>query len=266
MSTLVADPIATPILVREDRGGIVTLTLNRPEHFNALSAELLGALQRALDEIARDAAVRVVIIAAHGKGFCAGHDLREIKALATKAAIEALFLQCSRMMMALARLPVPVIAAVHGIATAAGCQLVASCDLAVASSSARFATPGVNIGAFCATPSVALGRAVQRKHALEMLLTGEMISAERAREIGLVNTVVAPEALPGEVRRLAGLLAGKSRQALATGKRMFYDQLELGIDDAYALASSAIAADLASPEGREGVDAFLEKRAPHWPD
>jgi enoyl-CoA hydratase/carnithine racemase len=250
MSTLVADPIATPILVREDRGGIVTLTLNRPEHFNALSAELLGALQRALDEIARDAAVRVVIIAAHGKGFCAGHDLREIKALATKAAIEALFLQCSRMMMALARLPVPVIAAVHGIATAAGCQLVASCDLAVASSSARFATPGVNIGAFCATPSVALGRAVQRKHALEMLLTGEMISAERARE----------------VRRLAGLLAGKSRQALATGKRMFYDQLELGIDDAYALASSAIAADLASPEGREGVDAFLEKRAPHWPD
>ncbi len=266
MSTLVADPIATQVLVREDEGAIVTLTLNRPEHFNALSGELLGALQSALDDIARDRAVRVVIIAARGKGFCAGHDLREIKALATKPAIEALFLECSRMMMTLARLPVPVIAAVHGIATAAGCQLVASCDLAVASSSARFATPGVNIGAFCATPSVALGRAVQRKHAMEMLLTGEMISAERAREIGLVNTVVAPDALPGEVRRLAGLLAGKSRQALATGKRMFYDQLELGIDDAYALASSAIAADLASPEGREGVDAFLEKRAPHWPD
>jgi enoyl-CoA hydratase/carnithine racemase len=266
MSTLVADPIATQVLVREDEGAIVTLTLNRPEHFNALSGELLGALQSALDDIARDRAVRVVIIAARGKGFCAGHDLREIKALATKPAIEALFLECSRMMMTLARLPVPVIAAVHGIATAAGCQLVASCDLAVASSSARFATPGVNIGAFCATPSVALGRAVQRKHAMEMLLTGEMISAERAREIGLVNTVVAPDALPGEVRRLAGLLAGKSRQALATGKRMFYDQLELGIDDAYALASSAIAADLASPEGREGVDAFLDKRAPHWPD
>lgn len=259
------DVAVEPVLLCEEQEGIVTLTLNRPEHFNALSTGLIARLQEELERIALDSSARVVIIAANGRGFCAGHDLREIQSMRSLEEVEALFLQCSRMMLTLTRLPQPVIAQVHGIATAAGCQLVATCDLAIAGESARFATPGVNIGAFCATPSVALGRAVARKHAMEMLLTAEMITAERAWQTGLVNRVVAQPLLGGEVMRLATLLLGKSARALATGKRVFYSQLEVGLEDAYALASHAIAADLVAPDGREGVAAFLEKRAARWP-
>ncbi|MGA2551040.1 MAG: enoyl-CoA hydratase [Burkholderiaceae bacterium] len=255
---------AEPVLLETRRHGVATLTLNRPSHFNALSAALIDALQAALDRIAHDRSVKVVILSAKGRGYCAGHDLREIRAMDRVDAVEDLFLKCSRMMMTLARIPQPVIAEVHGIATAAGCQLVAACDLAVASAQARFGTPGVDIGAFCSTPSVALGRAVSRKHAMEMLLTGEMISAERALQIGLINSVVPAPMLNEEVMRLADLLCSKSASALATGKRIFYEQLQMTIEDAYALASRAIAENLVSPDGQEGIDAFLEKRAPDW--
>lgn len=257
--------IRTEALVLVDVGdGVATLTLNRPGQFNALSAALIAEIQMALDRIAADRGVRVVVLAANGRGFCAGHDLKEIRAMGDVPEVEALFAQCSRMMMSLAALPQPVIARVHGIATAAGCQLVASCDLAVASSEARFATPGVNIGAFCSTPSVALGRAVARKHAMEMLLTGSFIDAPRAYEMGLVNRVVAPEALDAAVADLARLIASKSSLAIASGKRVFYQQLDLAVADAYAMAGHAIACDFFSDDGKEGVDAFLEKRAPRW--
>jgi enoyl-CoA hydratase/carnithine racemase len=256
--------MAEPVLLIAAREGIATLTLNRPAQFNALSAELLTALEQALCDVARDASARVVVLAGAGRGFCAGHDLREIRALGDARRVEALFLHCSRVMQQIVALPQPVIARVHGIATAAGCQLVASCDLAIASSAARFATPGVNIGAFCATPGVAVSRALARKHALELLLTGEPIDAERAFAIGLVNRVVAPEALDAEVERLAVLLASKSPRALRSGKRLFQRQLEAPLEEAYALASAAIASDFASPDGIEGTEAFLEKRPPVW--
>lgn len=252
------------LVLLDVRNGVATLTLNRPRQFNALSAALLADLQATLDRLAADRAVRVVVLAASGRGFCAGHDLKEIRGMGGVAEVEALFAQCSRMMMSLTALPQPVIARVHGIATAAGCQLVASCDLAVASSDATFATPGVNIGAFCATPSVALGRVVARKQAMEMLLTGDAISAQRAYEIGLVNRVVAPEALDAAVDELAGVLASKSSQAIASGKRVFYHQLELAVPEAYVMAGHAIASDFFSDDGQEGVGAFLEKRAPQW--
>ena len=252
------------LLLAEVTGGIATLTLNRPAQFNALSSALIAELQAALDRVAGDPDVRVVVLAARGRGFCAGHDLKEIRAMGDVAAVEALFAQCSRMMTTLTQLPQPVIAKVHGLATAAGCQLVASCDLAVASSTATFATPGVNIGAFCSTPGVALGRAVGRKAAMEMLLTGDPIGAERAREIGLLNRVVAPEALDAEVEALARLLATKSPAAIATGKAVFYRQLEMPLGDAYTFAGKAIACDFVGEDGQEGVDAFLGKRPPRW--
>jgi enoyl-CoA hydratase/carnithine racemase len=244
--------------------GIATLTLNRPGQFNALSGALIGELQSAFDRLAADPSVRVVVLAAAGRGFCAGHDLKEIRAMGSVPDVEALFASCSRMMMAIAALPQPVIARVHGIATAAGCQLVASCDLAVASTAAAFATPGVNIGAFCSTPGVALGRAVSRKHAMEMLLTGEMISGARACEIGLVNRVVPPEALDAEIETLAKTIASKSAAVIAAGKQLFYRQLELSLGDAYGVTGPAIARDFFTADGREGVDAFLGKRAPRW--
>src|ERR1051325_4597881 len=218
---------ADALLLVETTEAIATVTLNRPGQFNALSGGLIDELQSTLDRIAADPAIRVVVLAASGRGFCSGHDLKEIRAMGNAAEVELLFARCSRMMMAITRLPQPVIAKVHGLATAAGCQLVATCDLAVASTAASFATPGVNIGAFCTTPGVALGRAVGRKPAMEMLLTGEPISAERAREIGLVNRVVAPEALDAEVEALARLIASKSPAAIATGKQVFYRQMEM---------------------------------------
>jgi len=259
-----ATPPTEALLLTNTKDGIATLTLNRPGQFNALSSTLLMELQSTLDRVATDPAVRVVVLQANGRGFCAGHDLKEIRAMGDVPQVETLFARCSRMMMTMTTLPQPVIAKVHGLATAAGCQLVATCDLAVASTAATFATPGVNIGAFCSTPGVALSRAVGRKHAMEMLLTGEPISAQRAFEIGLVNRVVAPEALDGEVASLARLIASKSAAAIATGKRVFSQQLDLSLADAYKLAGHAIACDFFTDDGREGVDAVLGKRAPQW--
>jgi enoyl-CoA hydratase/carnithine racemase len=260
-----ANQLETSLLV-DVADGIATVTLNRPGQFNALSSALIGELQSAFDRIAADPAVRVVVLAASGRGFCAGHDLKEIRAMAGVPEVESLFARCSRMMLTITRLPQPVIAKVHGIATAAGCQLVAACDLAVASESATFATPGVNIGAFCSTPGVALGRAVGRKHAMEMLLTGAPIDAARACEIGLVNRVVPAGTLDAEVSALAGLVAARSSSAIASGKEVFYRQLELPLDEAYAVAGHAIACDFFTADGQEGVDAFLGKRAPRWPE
>ena len=260
-----AHQVETQLLV-EIADGIANLTLNRPGQFNALSSALISELQSAFDRIAADPGVRVVVLAASGRGFCAGHDLKEIRAMAAVAEVESLFSSCSRMMLTITRLPQPVIAKVHGLATAAGCQLVATCDLAVASEAATFATPGVNIGAFCSTPGVALGRAVGRKHAMEMLLTGAPISAARACEIGLVNRVVPAESLDAEVSAMARLIATRSSSAIASGKEAFYRQLELPLDEAYAVAGHAIACDFFTEDGREGVDAFLGKRAPRWPE
>jgi len=255
---------AEALLLVETTEGIATVTLNRPAQFNALSSTLIGELQSTLDRIAADPAIRVVVLAARGRGFCSGHDLKEIRGMGDVAEVEALFARCSQMMMTITRLPQPVIAKVHGLATAAGCQLVASCDLAVASTAANLAAPGVNIGAFCATPGVALGRTVGRKHAMEMLLTGAPISAERACAIGLVNRVVAPEALDAEVNALATLLASKSPAAMASGKQLFYRQLEMPLGAAYHAAGRAIAEDLFTEDGKEGVEAFLGKRPPRW--
>jgi enoyl-CoA hydratase/carnithine racemase len=260
-----ANQVEAPLLVAV-ADGIATLTLNRPGQFNALSSVLIGELQSAFDRIATDPGVHVVVLAAAGRGFCAGHDLKEIRAMAGVEEVESLFARCSRMMVTITRLPQPVIAKVHGLATAAGCQLVATCDLAIASAAATFATPGVNIGAFCSTPGVALGRAVGRKHAMEMLLTGAAISAARAHEIGLVNRVVSADALDNEASGMAALIASRSSRAISSGKAAFYRQLELPIDEAYAVAGHAIACDFFTEDGREGVDAFLGKRTPRWPD
>jgi enoyl-CoA hydratase/carnithine racemase len=252
------------LLLTGTKDGVATLTLNRPGQYNALSSALIDELQSTFDRLAADPAVSVVVLAANGRGFCAGHDLKEIRALGHVHEVEALFARCSRMMMTITTLPQPVIARVHGIATAAGCQLVATCDLAVASTAATFATPGVNIGAFCSTPSVALGRAVGRKHAMEMLLTGETVGAVRACEIGLVNRVVSPEALDAEVETLARGIASKSSAVIASGKQVFYRQLELSLGDAYGMAGHTIACDFFTEDGKEGVDAFLGRRAPRW--
>ena len=252
------------ILLRDDADGIATLTLNRPDQRNALSVGLMNALEQALDQIAGDGSVRIVILAAAGPVFCAGHDLREVRADPRREAYEALFAQCSRLMLKLVRLAQPVIAQVHGVATAAGCQLVASCDLAVAAHDARFATPGVNIGLFCSTPMVALSRNVARKQAMEMLLTGDMIPADRAREIGLINRVVPAAELAAATREFARQIAGKSPLTLAIGKEAFYKQAELDLDAAYAYASEVMTRNMLARDAREGIDAFLAKRAPQW--
>ena len=256
----------TPPLLRRDESGVAWLTLNRPAARNALSVGLMSALDRALRDIAADASVRVVVIGAAGPAFCAGHDLREMRANPGRATMEALFAQCSALMTRIVRLPKPVIARVHGIATAAGCQLVASCDLAVAAADARFATPGVNIGLFCSTPMVALARNVGRKAAMEMLLTGDMIDAQRAREIGLVNRVVPPDDLDGAVAALAAQIAGKSALTLAIGKEAFYRQAEMELDAAYAFAAEAMTRNMMARDAGEGIDAFLAKRPPTWTD
>ncbi len=251
-------------LLREDRDGVATLTLNRPAQMNLLTTEMLTALQDALDSIEKDSSVRVVVLAAAGKGFCAGHDLKEIRALGEQPKIAALFAQCSRMMTSIQKLPQPVIAKVQGAAAAAGAQLVAQCDLAVAAEGVKFVTSGVNWGFFCSTPGVAIGRNLQRKHAMEMLLTGEPISARRALEWGLVNRVVPLEVLDDEVSALAKLIASKPAATVAAGKRGFYQQMDLDLARAYELAGQVISADFAHPEGREGASAFIEKREPGW--
>jgi len=250
------------ILLREERDGICTLTMNRPAQMNLLTSEMLAALQGAFDQIRDDRSVRVVILAAAGKGFCAGHDLKEIRELKALPAIEGLFAQCSRMMQTIPMLPQPVLAQVQGAAAAAGCQLVAQCDLAVASEAAKFTTPGVTWGFFCSTPGVAIGRNLQRKHALEMLLTGEAIDARRALEWGLVNRVVAAESLVEETQKLAHLLAAKPPATLAAGKRAFYQQMDLAVPQAYEVASRVISASFAHDEGQQGMEAFVGKRPP----
>src|SRR5215468_3587621 len=256
---------AEPLVKSErDARGVITLTLNRPQAFNALSEALLAALQRELDALETDASARVLVLAGAGKAFCAGHDLREMRAQPSLEYYQRLFAQCSRMMLTLRRLPIPVVARVHGIATAAGCQLVAQCDLAVAARDARFAVSGVNLGLFCSTPGVPLSRNVPLKQAFEMLVTGDFIDAVEARERGLVNRVVGPEALDAEIEALVSGILRKPRVAIALGKELFYRQSETGLAAAYEAASRTMACNMMDAAALEGVQAFLEKRAPRW--
>ena len=256
--------IEEPPVLREDTNGVTTLTLNRPKQFNALSEAVLTALQTELASIAQDNSVRVVIIAAKGKAFCAGHDLKEMRANPDQDYYKDLFKQCSQMMMTINRLPQPVIAKVQGIATAAGCQLVAACDLAVSVDSARFATSGIRVGLFCSTPAVAVSRNLSRKQALEMLLTGDFVDARTALQQGLLNRVVPAEELDAAVEELVEAIVSKSSVAVATGKQMFYKQLELGLEEAYQYASEVMACNMMTEDVAEGIDAFMQKRAPVW--
>lgn len=254
-----------PLVKRaQDARGVLTLTLNRPQAFNALSEAMLAALQRELDEAAADESVRVLVLAAEGKAFCAGHDLKEMRSKPSHAYYQELFAQCSRIMLSLRRLPVPVIARVQGLATAAGCQLVAQCDLAVASSAARFAVSGVNLGLFCSTPSVPLARNVLRKPAFEMLVTGDFIDAVRAQALGLVNRVAGPARLDAEIESLTASILAKPRAIMAMGKELFYRQVELGMEAAYAAAGETMACNMMEADAQEGVQAFIERRPPRW--
>ncbi len=255
--------IESPVRL-ESHGPVATIRLQRPDAFNALSEATLDALQEALATVGRDDAIRVVVLSAAGKAFCAGHDLREMRADPSEAYYRELFSRCTRVMMALQRLPQPVIARVHGIATAAGCQLVAMCDLAVASEQARFAVSGINLGLFCSTPSVALARNVGRKRAFEMLMTGEFIDAATACDIGLVNQVVPADALDSAVDRLAARIAAQPQTAVRMGKALFYRQLEMGMEAAYQLAGQTMACNMMDPDALEGVQAFLDTRTPGW--
>ena len=255
-----------PVLLEEHDRGVLRLTLNRPDARNALSTALISALLEALGRAATEPQARVVVIAGAGPAFCAGHDLREMRTDQRRETYERVFAQCSELMLAIVRLPKPVIAEVHGVATAAGCQLVATCDLAVAAEDARFATPGVNIGLFCSTPMVALTRAVARKAAMEMLLTGKLIDAETARAIGLVNRVVPREGLRDAVDDLAREIAGKSALVVKIGKEAFYRQAELDLAAAYRYAAEVMTTNMQARDAGEGIDAFLAKRAPVWHD
>ena len=265
MSSSDADAIPNaPILLRSDDAKVCTLRLNRPTVRNGLSLALMAALQAELDAIGEDDAVLVVVVAANGPAFCAGHDLKEIRANPDSVFYKRLFADCGRLMTTIVRLPKPVIASVHGPASAAGCQLVASCDLAIAAESAGFATPGVNIGLFCSTPMVALSRNVARKHAMEMLLTGDMIDAHEAARIGLVNRVVADDQLDAAVAGLARKIASKSPLSVAIGKQAFNRQLESGLEEAYAYTSEVMIRNMLARDAEEGIDAFLDKRPPVW--
>lgn len=255
---------AEPLLRRADAGGIATLTMNRPAARNALSVGLMSALQQALDAIAKDRAIKVVVIGAEGPAYCAGHDLKEVRANPGRAAYEALFAQCSRLMQSIVVLPQPVIAKVQGFAYAAGCQLVATCDLAVAADTATFCTPGVNIGLFCSTPMVAASRNLPRKKMMEMLLLGDAIPAKEAKELGLVNRVVAPAKLEAETRALAEAIAKKSPLVVKIGKEAYYRQLEMPLAEAYAYTSRVMTENMLARDAEEGIDAFLEKREPKW--
>lgn len=257
--------LSPPVLHTQDARGVHTLTLNRASAFNALSEDVLAALQTAIDAIALDHSARALVIAAQGKAFCAGHNLKEMRAQPELAYYQKLFAQCTRMMLSLQNLPVPVIARVQGLATAAGCQLVAQCDLAVAASHARFGVNGIDVGLFCATPSVPLVRNIPAKQAMEMLLTGEFISADEARTRGLVNRVVPIEALDAELEALLQALLSKPREAVAMGKALFYKQRETGVEAAYQLAGQTMACNMAHPVAQEGVQAFIDKRKPQWP-
>lgn len=252
------------VVESRDARGVVTLTMNRPASFNALSEEMIDALQTALDRLHGDEAVRAVILAAAGKAFCTGHNLKEMVAKPELAYYQQLFAQCSRMMLAIQKLPVPVIARVHGVATAAGCQLVAQCDLAIAVAEAKFAVSGVSYGLFCSTPSVPLLRNVPAKQAMEMLVTGEFISAEEAKGRGLVNDAVPPDQLDARIEKLVASILAKPRVALAMGKDLFYRQREMGIEAAYQLAAQTMAANMMDSCAQEGFTAFTEKRKPRW--
>ncbi len=254
-----------PVLHTRDERGVNWLTLNRPAAFNTLSEEMLAALQAALDAVGADPAARIVVLAAEGKAFCAGHNLKEMRAQPELAYYQKLFAQCTRMMLSIQALPVPVLARVQGVATAAGCQLVAQCDLAVAASNASFGVNGIDVGLFCATPSVPLVRNIPAKQAMEMLLTGGFISAEEARVRGLVNRVVAPEALDAEIEQMLQAILAKPREAIAMGKALFYQQRETGIAAAYQLAGQTMACNMVHPVAQEGVQAFIDKRKPQWP-
>ena len=256
-----------PLVVRQDssdNSGVVTLTLNNSKQFNALSVALLTALQKELDEIEKNKSIRVVVIAAEGKAFCAGHNLKEMRAHSDREFHQALFNQCSQMMLTLNRMPQVVIAKVQGIATAAGCQLVASCDLAVASTTAKFATSGINVGLFCSTPAVAVSRNLSPKQAFEMLITGEFIDAETAAVQGLINRVAEPEQLDNELQALIEAIISKSPVATATGKQMFYNQLGMSLPDAYDYASQVMVDNMMADDVAEGIDAFVEKRQAVW--
>ncbi|MFD1624454.1 enoyl-CoA hydratase [Azospirillum griseum] len=254
----------SPLVLREDRAGVTTLTLNRPKARNALSVGLMAALQTELEAIHDDPLVRVVILTGAGSAFCAGHDLKEMRATPTRAAYDALFAQCAKLMLTITRIRQPVIAKVHGIATAAGCQLVATCDLAYCSDLARFATPGVNIGLFCSTPMVALTRAVGRKAAMEMLLLGDLIDAGDAESIGLVNRVTPVDQLDEVVAGVADKIASKSPLTLAIGKEAFYRQIDLDVEAAYAHTAQVMAQNMMARDAAEGIDAFIGKREPVW--
>jgi enoyl-CoA hydratase/carnithine racemase len=254
-----------PLLHTHDARGVHTLRLNRAGSFNVLSEEMLSALQGALNTVAQDSSARAVVISADGKAFCAGHNLKEMSAQADLTYYQALFAQCTRVMLAIQNLPVPVIAKVQGLATAAGCQLVAQCDLAVASDNASFGVNGIDVGLFCATPSVPLSRNMPAKLAMEMLLTGEFITADEARARGLVNRVVPLESLDAEVEKLVGAILPKPRDAIAMGKALFYQQRETGMRAAYQLAGQTMACNMMHADAQEGVQAFVEKRKPKWP-
>ena len=260
----VVQPNTEPMLLRQDADGVATITLNRPSQFNALSQPMLEALLAELEAVAADKTVRVVVLAGAGKAFCAGHDLKEMRGNYTKAFQQALFRLCGKVMMQIVNMPQPVIARIHGIATAAGCQLVSMCDLAVAADVSKFAVSGINVGLFCSTPAVGLARNLGRKAALEMLLTGEFIDAMEAKAKGLVNRVVPADALDAEVERLVQSILGKSAVAVRIGKGMFYRQLEMGLSEAYDYASEVMACNMMSEDAAEGIDAFMQKRPPRY--
>jgi len=265
MNSPEARTVAEPYVLNErDERGVVTLTLNRPQQFNALSAEMMAALQAELDALARDDSARVIVLAARGKAFCPGHDLKQLKSKPSLDYYRRLFAQCSKLMLSLQRLPQPVIARVHGIATAAGCQLVATCDLAVAATEARFAVSGINVGLFCSTPGVALSRNVGRKEAFEMLVTGDFIDAETAKVRGLVNRVVPAGELDAEVARLTAAIIALPRVAIAMGKELFYRQIETGVEAAYQMAGETMSCNMIHDVAQEGAQAFMEKRKPRW--
>ncbi len=253
-----------PYVLHARDGAVVTLTLNRGEKFNPLSEEMLAALQAELDAVSADQTARIIVLAAQGKAFCSGHDLKQMRAAPSAAYYKKLFDQCSKLMLKIQSMPQPVIARVHGIATAAGCQLVAMCDLAVAATEAKFAVSGVNYGLFCSTPSVGLSRNIARKQAMEMLLTGEFIDAHTAQERGLVNRVVSADQLDTEIRQLCHSILAKPAVAIAMGKQLFYRQLEMGIGAAYQLAGHTMACNMMDEAALEGVQAFIEKRDPAW--
>jgi enoyl-CoA hydratase/carnithine racemase len=253
-----------PYVLRETQDGVATLTLNRGERYNALSLAMIGALQEELDRVAIDAAVRTVVIAANGKGFCAGHDLKELRAHPDLAWQRLLFGNCETMMLTLTRMPQPVIARVHGLATAAGCQLVSMCDLAVAAESAKFALPGVNVGVFCTTPAVGVARNIARKRVMEMLLTGEPFDAATALAWGLVNRVVPLAELDVAIGQFTRQIGARSARVIGQGKQAFYRQVDLGLEAAYGAIGGTMACSLLDPQAHEGIDAFIEKRTPHW--